>query len=456
MSSLAGHIRKNHLGWLGLLLLLGWIVCATVFAAERWLYVDSAYTLFRLLNLEPLVYDRFANLLQLWPAMLAARLGWPAAVVMHVANLTLPIFYLTAWAFFTTKQPQKSLIFPIMLWATGPQMFFLGYSEISMAALIFGILLLLPAQEGIRGIFRLSLWFLLLFLSHPAAPLLAVCVVLLFYLQYGRNQLKIMLPALAITLILQWLTAPATNPYDQHLLSQLSSASAWKNITDSYSLKYFTDSLLGWLWTAPVALFIGILAAPAGTSTARRLLIPGYALVCLLIIIVVYAGGDAPVMMEKYFYPWLLICLTPFFYADLSKRLTALLCIALAVSGWLYMQKALAQYTRRYAELQLTTQNFRKAKMPLLLIDYHPLKDIGSTWALPYESMCISALDHAQTVSIRQSETGKLQSDSAAAADSLFLGAPFMPPWPKRLLNPRYFRLQAGPYLIRKGAVKSE
>lgn len=456
MAALAAHIRKHYLGWLGLLLLLGWILSATIYASARWLYVDSAYTLFRLLNLEPLVYDRFANLLQLWPAMLAARLGWPAAVVMHAANLTLPLFYLAAWAYFAVKQPQQSLIFPMMLWATGPQMFFLGYSEIGMAALIFGILLMLKPMEGLWGIFRLSLWFLLLFLSHPAAPLLALCALLLRCLQNGWAQLKIMLPALAISLLFQWLTAPATNPYDQHLLSQLSSPDAWKNIADSYSLRYFITSATGWLWTAPVALFIGILAAPAGASAARRLFIPGYALVCLIIIIVVYANGDAPVMMEKYFYPWLLVCLAAAVCADLGSAGMAVFSVAIAVSGWLFMQKESGPYRQRLADLHSATTAIREARRPMLLTDIHPLSDIGSTWALPYESMCMSALEQTQTVTIRQSETARLESDSAAATDSLFLGAPFMPPWPKRLLNPRYFRLQPGPYFIRKGAVKSE
>ena len=79
-------------GLLGILMLASWLSAVVYYALPRWLHTDSAYTLFRLLNKEALVYDRFTNYLQLAPAVLAVKMALPANVVMHLVNITLPLF----------------------------------------------------------------------------------------------------------------------------------------------------------------------------------------------------------------------------------------------------------------------------------------------------------------------------------------------------------------------------
>lgn len=448
MHAHAGHIRKHYLKWLGALLLLSWLICAAIFASERWLFADSAYTLFRLLNREPLVYDRFANLLQLWPAMLAAKAGMPASLVLHIANLTLPACYAVAWLMFMRGRPLRALLFPALLWASGPQMFFLGYSEIGMAALFFGIILCAEPPGGWQGVIRMTCWFILMFLAHPASLLLAVPAVLYPAIKLGKTRIGLMAGAAALAWCIQWLVSPAANPYDRNLLSQLGSPEVWKSLKQAYSLQYFRHSITGWMWPSWVALLFTSWTFRGTAHTHRYWFISGYAAISLLVILVVYAAGDAPVMMEKYFYPWVIICVGACFYFLRLPAVAALFALAVAISGFLMMNRASGFYTGRVKELRVKTTQYRDLNRTLLLGNDRQVEKLGSAWALPYETMCLSALEGKSTVTVRISDNGHLKSDSAAAADSLFLGAPFMPPWPKRLLNQRYFSLKQELYFI--------
>lgn len=448
MHAIAGHIRQQYLKWLGALLLLAWLICAGFFAAERWLFADSAYTLFRLLNREPLIYDRFANLLQLWPAMLAVKLGMPASLVLHVANLTLPACYAAAWLINMRNRPLRALMFPALLWASGPQMFFLGYSEIGMAALFFGIILCAEPPAGWQGGIWMAGWFALMFLSHPASLILAVPAVMFAGIRLGKNRLILMAGAAALAWYIQWLVSPAANPYDRNLLSQLSSREIWKSLKQAYSLQYFRQSITGWMWPSWVALLFTSWTLRSAAYPRRYWFISGYAVISLLVILVVYAAGDAPVMMEKYFYPWVIICVGACFYFLRLPAVAALFALAVAISGFLMMNWASGFYTGRVKELREKTTLYRDLNRTLLLGNDRQVEKLGSAWALPYETMCLSALEGKSTVTVRISDNGHLKSDSAAAADSLFLGAPFMPPWPKRLLNQRYFSLKQERYFI--------
>lgn len=448
MRAIAGHIRQHYLKWLGALLLLAWLICTGIFAAERWLFADSAYTLFRLLNREPLIYDRFANLLQLWPAMLAVKLGMPATLVLYITNFTLPAGYAAAWIWYMRGRPLRALIFPALLWASGPQMFFLGYSEIGMAALFFGIILCAEPPSGWQGGIWMAGWFTLMFLAHPASLILAAPAVMFAGIRLGKNRLILMAGAAALAWCIQWMVSPTANPYDRNLLSQLGSPQVWKSLKQAYSLQYFRQSITGWMWPSWVALLFTSWTLRSGAYPRRYWFISGYAAISLLVILVVYAAGDAPVMMEKYFYPWVIICVGSALYFLRLPVVAALFSLAVAISGFLMLNRVAGFYAGRLKELQVKTSQYRELNQTLILSNNRQVEQLGSVWALPYETMCLSALEERPTVTVRISDNGQLKSDAAAAADSLFLGAPFMPPWPKRLLHQRYFNLKQEPYFI--------
>jgi hypothetical protein len=101
----------------------------------------------------------------------------------------------------------------------------------------------------------------------------------------------------------------------------------------------------------------------------------------------------------------------------------------------------------RYKLLNTTCNHYRQ-QGKTKVIGYFSGEKWQSVWALPYESMSISALQNKATISIRSSEKSKWAGDVRAASDSLFLGAEFMPPWPQRFLNKRHFSLAKSTYFI--------
>jgi hypothetical protein len=174
-----------------------------------------------------------------------------------------------------------------------------------------------------------------------------------------------------------------------------------------------------------------------------------YIVICCLMLVVVYQSGDATVMMQKFFYPVLVVAALLFFshnsYAKLVHTYTAVFWLSGIVffllhgNGYFYRQRA--------KEVAFQSKQYTKDGYQKVIVNHYN-EAIGTPWALPYESMCIAAIEKQPTVSIRYSENGRLKPDSMAVGDTLYLGATFMPPFHVKTLNPVYFKLDEKPYFI--------
>jgi hypothetical protein len=436
-------------GLLGILMLASWLSAVVYYTLPRWLHTDSAYTLFRLLNKEALVYDRFTNYLQLAPAVLAVKMALPANVVMHLVNITLPLFFVAAWFFTQRISTHKALVFPLMLWLSGPEMLFIGYSEIHMAVLCCSLFWFLSTQANPPkwALFVTSLG---AFMAHPAALMLMGGSLLAVWI--SSNESKKWRDLILINIsaaFLQYLISPATNNYDSGLLEKIKTPSGWLHITSHYSWDYLCANLSGWMWPL-IAMFVTL--AVIGFKQVKPLktiLGLAYIVICCLMLVVVYQSGDATVMMQKFFYPVLVVAALLFFshnsYAKLVHTYTAVFWLSGIVffllhgNGYFYRQRA--------KEVAFQSKQYTKDGYQKVIVNHYN-EAIGTPWALPYESMCIAAIEKQPTVSIRYSENGRLKPDSMAVGDTLYLGATFMPPFHVKTLNPVYFKLDEKPYFI--------
>lgn len=429
-----------------------WFALSVYFAQSRWLFADSAYTFFRILDGQSLIYDRYSNLIQLWPARLLAYAGLPANTVLHTLNLTLPVLFVLAWLYCRRYSRGNALIFPISLWLTGPQMFFLGYSEISMAVLFFGLLFCDLKLNSNWDKLKTFTIVTLMLMSHPAGILFLIPLLFRHIRQIGRNSVFSLGLIIALAFGVKMVISPDTNPYDKGMLGNLVNPDNWMNLPQSYSLRYFISAFTGWMWPLGVAvLFLLVLFVRSFRKNGGvKLTVLIYLLFIMLVVLVtllVYHAGDANVMMEKFFYPILLIALAGVLIFDAHKVLSALFALSVLTFSFIGIARETYFYNQRLINLNQMIEK-RVSDNQFKVITNLKSEALANTWALPYETMCLSAIVQSPTVTIRFSENGKLKSDSAVVSDSLYLGAPFMPPWPQRTLNRVYFRLPETVYRI--------
>ncbi len=450
ISYLRKYIAQENLsGILGFLMLATWLGAVVYYAVPRWLHTDSAYTLFRLLNKESLVYDRFTNFLQLAPAVLSVKMSLPANVVLHLANITLPLLFVFAWFFTRRISANKALVLPLVLWLSGPEMMFIGYSEIHMAVLCCCLFWLLSTTTNPPK-WALFLTSLGAFMAHPAALMLMGGTLLAVWMDANTSKkwrVFILISILAI--ILQYLVSPATNNYDSGLLEKIKNSSGWLHITQHYSWDYLFGNLAGWMWPL---MAMTITLAGLGFKNGEKLKtlpVLAYVIICCLLLVVVYQSGDSSVMMQKFFYPLLVVAALLFFaYSNNAKLMTTYTAVFWISGILLFLVHGNGYfYRQRVNEVVFQSNLYTKNGHQKVIVNHYG-EAIGTPWALPYESMCIAAIKKQPTISIRFSENGRLKLDSMAVGDTLYLGATFMPPFHVKTLNPVYFRLNEKPYFI--------
>ena len=430
-------------------MLATWLGTVVYCAYPRWLHTDSAYTFFRLLNKESLVYDRFANWLQLAPAVLAVKMALPASVVLHLANITLPLFFIASWFFTLRFSAHKALIFPICLWLSGPEMMFLGYSEIHMAVLCCCLCWFIGYETN------LPKWAFLLaclgaFMAHPAALMLIGGALLagLAGSEASKKWWHFVLLCL-VAAAFQYVVSPTTNNYDSGLKGNLLNPTAWRHLSNYYSWDYLCTNLRGWMWPL-FAMMIAIAALGIKQENLLKSLLGlAFTTICTLLLVVVYQSGDAGVMMQKFFYPVLVVAALFLFSLNRQTWLLPAFTAACWISGvaFFLIHGNGYFYRQRTKEIAFQNKQYVKEGYQKIIVNHYG-EAIATPWALPYESMCIAAIDKQPTVSIRFSENGRLLPDALAAGDTLYLGATFMPPFHIKTLNPVYFKLDEKPYYI--------
>lgn len=439
------RVFKNLLSYF---VVAGWgifFLFAINFAAERWLYADSAYTFFRILNQEPLFYDRYANGLQILPAIFAVKLKLNAQIVLHILNISFPL--LVFLFFYLTKKSSIQFLFLVLVLSFTGHHFFLGYTEVGIASLGFVICLqtlFFQTKEYIKH----SLVFLgsiICYFSHPIGILYQI-IFLFFIADQKQFSLSIFWFVSALIYTIFRINLPI-NHYDQGLLSQIFQGSVWKELYESYAWKYYTSQWY-FLFGPTISVYLlSVYYAQKNKNWGYFALVSSalFALFCLFCAI--YNKGEANAIMNKNIFPFCLICiciLTIYFVPlnFLNKSFIILICaMQFVIMNFLEYPF----YSQRNKELLSDCLKFKNNNIYKiqLLPETQKNKNWGSTWALPAESMVISALKlNSKTVNITTDTSHYLQNEYA--------DAPFMPKGKIRNLNANYFKMDSLSNFIRK------
>lgn len=425
---------------LGLYLL--WVL---YFAQQRWLHTDSAYTLFRILNLEPLFYDRYANVLQVWPAQILAWTGAPVKLVLFTLNVSLPMFWLAGFIYWK-KRSDSWFLFALLPVCGGPESFFLGYSEILFSAwcLAWVINLAKMGQARLRPLFLLA-GIALMVDAHPASVLWLPLLALLAWHDSNRQLLLATIAGFCLYL-LRNLFFPV-NTYDSGLIARLTDQKVWQNLLSQYSLFYIKGASKSWLIPGWITLIILLWTIIKKRIQAAYLFLI-YVAIVLLISLVVYSSGDATILMEKFFYPFAVACLSAWLFISLSSRFRyTILTGVMVLSAALFFTRSLwysSKYNNRLVALEQLEENCNKTGWHKIVVPSEKLSadTFLSHWGLPYETMLISTLKSRDTnVTVRGVTQSEWTGTKQAIKNEEYLGAEFVKPAPIKKLNPTYFRL---------------
>jgi len=167
----------------------------------------------------------------------------------------------------------------------------------------------------------------------------------------------------------------------------------------------------------------------------------------LLVNLATYAGGEHALMMEKNFVPLATLVALP--AVTVAWGTTGLMRWAgvLALAMLLFVKFRDIAFAGRPAEQRVLALRALMAgnAADRLLVEHDVLDSVGIAvhWALPFETLLITALDgpeHARTA-VCSSETG-----AGPGTSDLWLGA-LGTRFPADRLNPRYFRMAPGGYV---------
>lgn len=432
-------------GFTGTIILLVYFVLLIYLQYERWIYTDSAYTLFRILNLEPLFYDRYGNFLQTFPAQLCAFAGLPAKLIMTVANLSL--FVLVLFAVFLLKKLNSAKIFlSLTLISQGALVFFIGYNELLLGLVFFAIACILSETESRYSSVITGAVALLMLFTHPAT-LALIPIILSLQIHNNRRASLVYTLAAAGIFVIRLIAFPS-NSYDHALLDNLLGDEVLNHFSHSYYLHYLSGKPFFWI---PFVISSYVLIRLLFLKKFRSGILSVSAFLMVFISgILFFHAGDADQVMEKYLHLLTAAGISSIlFLAGTEKHgsflVVCFLYLVVFITGIFTITPAWKQHRQNVRNAE---KHYRETGKYKVLIPSNSFKDYGfSHWALPYETMLISALNDSDTsVNVKVVEAENWDRAADLFADTTFANAPFLPPLSVKLLNPEYFRIPESNY----------
>lgn len=437
----------------GILSILIYILFCAGFTKERWFHTDPAFTLFRILNEDPLFYDRWGNAAQTAPAQTLAHWHAPVSVVLQTINLTLPL--LVFLGFIVLRRLEKpAWMLALVLISQGAEAFFIGYNELLPACLWIALAFSLADLKGTYR-FAAGIASIIACISHPQAILFLPILIVYTNTKKSDPKLALTLAFCAILFIAKPLIF-ATNDYDSGLLSRLLSAHQISGVFSSNAWHYFKSAVGTWMLLPSLVSIAVVIYLLFHKYFFRAAFVLFYAMGFAFILLSIYSNGDAFAVMEKYFHAWACACLFSIFllpdnfnprllWTGLIALSTMLFSLRVFHTAPLYQLK-LMQVSNLVAHYQTLHQ--QKVLIPQAWAESHMT---GSVWAMPYEGMLLCALQSPQIpqVNIKPVRDNLRDKEKMKAfADSTYGTAEFLPPLTLKSLNPHYFKLPYGPYFI--------
>ncbi len=414
----------------------------SIFCWERVLYQDSAYALFKVLNLQNTIeHGRYIVPFVLWIGYIFSALSLPISWVVWGISVGNVIWGFLLTLYFCKKAKNRVWTWgpALILLGTGPDFFFLGISE-----MIPALYLLLLFAYQIDNSYRLSwITLILAFFAHPGILPAVICLFAILALSKWKAKLFWINGIIFASIVVLKVAIFKNSEYEQGMINQVN-PNEISSFLQSWGLEYFISSLKSWL--LPFLFFGGLIFITEQTSLKK---IASFVVVLLssLFIVFVYRQGDSYLMMQKSFAPMLLMGLTTYLILQQNEyqfKWVQVGMFLICIQGGILRINEGEFYRNRIKALDKKIEQDGPGKFITCKESFPPEK-YRVNWAIPYESIIRSSWKNGANKISTYTFTDS--ASQIALQKSLptgsFKGAEFAYPLMQKQMRARYFTLKS-------------
>lgn len=394
---------------------------AIIFYKERVIF-DGAYIAFQIINegkLEIQVERYGSFITQIFP-LITSKCHLPLKVVLISYSVSFPVFYLsTALILYRIRAYALVVLTGFYFTLYVSDTYFWTNNELHQGVcwmlLLFGLLYFNFCKQNLRHSFLRQTFNLLAFTilsfiaiyTHPSVMipcgfLWGYYIIDNWHSGIGKKTTVIQSVILLAIIVFKYLTS-TKNTYDSGFLTRLEKINI-QDVLDTFTSGLADVIWKGYLfnyWFIPLLFIAGAIAL---CKKRKFLLLVFFAVANLAFFIVLcllFSGGDT-FYIESELMPFAILACTPFVYevipAISSRKKTVLLLSLIFAVRITFILFSVPKFTDRVEKIESMLQVMRSKNLTKMLVirkdgDDRLEKDIIMSWALPYESIYLSALN---------------------------------------------------------------
>lgn len=395
------------------------LIGAFVFYKERIIF-DGAYISFQIINTGALQIqaERYGSFItQLFPLIASkCHLSLQAVLISYSASFS--IFYLaTALILYRLRAYTLVVLTAFYFTLYVSDTYFWTNCELHQGIcwmlLVFGLVYYdtqSTRQDILTSIFRLALFVVLTFLAiytHPTVMipygfLWGYYVIDQWKLKTGNRKIIIESLLIAAIIVFKYLTS-TKNSYDNNFLAKLEKVNI-QDVLNTFSSGLADTIWKGYIsnyWFIPILFITGLVAL---CKKKKFLLLAFFVIANLaffVILCLMFSGGEK-FYIESELMPFSILGCAPFIFEVLptittKRRVSLVLCFIFAVR-LAYISLSAPKFTGRLHKVETMLSTIRNGNLSKIIVthndtDWRLEHDLILGWALPYETIYLSALN---------------------------------------------------------------
>jgi hypothetical protein len=463
----------KHIRILGHIVFFIYAFMAVYFYLERTLYIDSAYSIFNIINAEFFTVEakRYSVVIpQVFP-LLAIHAGLPLKGILLVFSLSFIIVYYLVFLIctYTLKNEIAGITIVLVLCLMIRQSFFHIVTETHQGLIYSCLFYAFLESQNIKNRNTLlghfyhlgagSLIILLCFFSHPAT-IFSLVFILTFILFDKKDYKNVRYPYFILLIFIIYLIKALytdSNSYEGGFFAELkNSPTVIKSFFDIYSTQFLLTRFFQLYITAFILLASTVLFYLFKKEYKKLVIFPGMIFSALFITNIIYNKGDSDIMMERAYMPFAVMIgiaffkdLYPFLYGK-SKILAPMVVVTILGFSIINIITTSSIFKNRIAyigNLINNTSAIDSNRKYLLAKEDVNMDIVHIPWTFAVETLLYSSLDDPKASKTIYLFDKAENFDFNRSNEMLFLALPFWLEWDVKSLNNRYFSIGKGFYV---------
>jgi len=442
-------------------------ILATYFYAERTIFIDSAFQIFKIVNFETWNVEagRYSAVISQILPLIFIKAGASLPQVLWAYSLSfILLFYLVfCLATYKLKSEVAGITIVFLLCLCIRQSFYHVATE-THQGLVYSVLLyawLSYSFNSTTSTLRYTIAVLLVLLCYFSHPVTLIPILFIFaYHAIDKNLIKnknlYLLSALTIALYSFKFFATPEDSYEGDQFQQLGNfIQLMPNILSFSSTIFFAGNVNNLYYLPLLLLLVVLIFYLKEKNYFKFWLVGGAVFMFMLITLITYHRGDSIVMMEKNFMPLTILIIIPLANDILSNTKTkhkmkvglvslsvAIGLIGIVLTGNLFSQRL------DYIDGLKYVDNQKPTSKTLVMNDDLNIDLVMVTWTIAIETLLYSSLDTINGSSTTYVASDKSEVSAVLNDPELFLATPKWRDWKISELNNKYFKLGRTTYQV--------